>query len=408
MQRKIIKILLGRVGKNNIRYILDFLNFGIWYIISAVIALLVNVLINSNLTPEEFGKYSYIRSILDLLAVGLPLQLYASYLRFNTSGVSKVLKGLVYKTTIITTMLLMIIAYYLSHSILVLAFCLVIAYNERMYMARSVMDVKSVNIIKMLAVSITLLFILVVKTTGSDINSNIVLFAIGAGYFVSLFFYTKDYKEADDRGALKYQTIFIFTLPTLAIVIVNWLLSVSGQVIIKQYYGYEELSHYAIAQRLITVIKLFSGMMLMFYPMVYYREIASKNIKTIQLIRYGMSGIMFFIGLVALAFSNQIYLLLGASQYLKYTFYFKILVIGEVIFTISSFYGTYLGFSLQTYKSLIICSVGAAVNLLILFIFLGRLGIGTAAYAILVSDVIMAFLIYLFAYRGERKFLLVR
>lgn len=405
---RIVKILIGKIGKSNTRYILDFLSFGVWYIVSAVIALLINVLINSNLTPEEFGKYSYARSILDLLAVALTLQLYASYLRFNTKGVSKVLKGLVYKVTLISTVILGIVAYCITHNLIAVVFCLVIVYNERMYMARSVMDVRSVNLIKMLSVTVTLAFIIVLKVAGCGLDSGWILFALGLGYSISLFFYTKNYKENSDMGILTYKTIFVFTLPTLAIVIVNWLLSVSGQVIIKHYYGYEDLSHYAIAQRLIAVIKLFSGMMLMFYPMVYYREIATKNIKTIRLLRFGMSGIMVFIGVFAFIFTTQVYQLLGASKYVDYISFFRVLVVGEVIYTISTFYGTYLGFSLQTYKSLIICAVGAAINLLILFLFLDRYGIGIAAYAILISDIIMAFLIYLFAFRKEREYLLLQ
>lgn len=403
---RIIKKLLRRLGKSNTKYILDFLSFGIWYVISAFIALFVNVLINSSLTPEEFGKYTYSRSILDLLAIALPLQLYASYLRFNTKGVSVVLKSLVFRITIATSVILAIVAYILTHSIISITFCFLIAYNERMYMARSVMDVKSVNVIKMLSVSVTLLFIISLKMIGVKFDSNLILLALGLGYLISLYFYKKNYKEIDDRESLRYKTIFVFTLPTLAIVIVNWLLSVSGQVIIKQYYGYEELSHYAIAQRLIAVIKLFSGMMLMFYPMVYYREVAKKNIKTIKILRGSMSGIMIFIGIIAFLFTPYVYKILGASQYLEYIAFFRILVVGEVIFTISSFYGTYLGFSLQTYKSLIICALGAVVNLLILFAFLQTHGIGIAAYAILISDIIMAFLIYWFAYRKECVYLL--
>lgn len=405
---KIAKFLIRKAGKGNTRYLLDFFSFGAWYIISAVVALLVNVLINSNLTPEEFGKYSYARSILDLLAVSLTLQLYASYLRFNTNGVSSVLKGLVYKVTLVTTIVLGVIAFFITRNLFAVLFCLIIVYNERMYMARSVMDVKSVNLIKMLSVTVTFLFILGLKVTGASMDSGWILFALGLGYSIALFYYSKKYKGNDDKGVLTYKTIFIFTLPTLAIVIVNWLLSVSGQVIIKHYYGYEDLSHYAIAQRLIAVIKLFSGMMLMFYPMVYYREIATKKIKTIRMLRYGMSGIMLFIGLLAYIFTTQVYQLLGASQYLDYVSYFRVLVVGEVIYTISTFYGTYLGFSLQTYKSLIICAIGAIINLLILFLFLERFGIGTAAYAILISDIVMASMIYFFSYRKEREYLFVR
>lgn len=393
------------IGEGNFNYLKDFSSFGLWYFISAAVALVTTVIINSTMVPEELGKFSYNKSIIELCSTALSLTIYQSYLRFNIKGESIVLRKVVYWLTFVGVVVLSIIISFLTKSFWAIPFALLMVYNERYYLTRSMMDVRSVNQIGFLSVTITLGVIGALYLSGICIKSEYVFLAYGFGYAYSVRYYFKKYPENDDRGSLHLKTILKFSLPGFAIVVVNWLINLYGQVLIKELYGYTDVAKIAIAQRTITVIGLFSGLLLTFYPMIYYRIIDQKDGKSLVMLRVFMSSIMIIVGVFSFCFSGLLYRILGASQYIEYVDYFKILVISEVIRTIATFYSTYLGFALKTYISLIICAVGAIVNIVLLHVFLQSYVIGIAAVSILVSNIIMAVLIFLTAYRMERKYL---
>lgn len=402
---KVIKFLIRRFGKNISKYLIDFSSFGFWYMISSFLALIINVLINYSLEPIEYGKYSYNRSILELSASVLSLNIYASYLRFNVNGVSIVLKKYVCRITVIALLLLGAIVLYLTRSLLALPYILFLLYNERSYMARSVMDIKSVSVLRVGACLMTLFILSLLFYTKNTINSNIVLSSLGIGYALSLFFYNQKYREVDDKGVLSLKQILLFVLPSATIIIVNWLINLSGQVFIKHAYGYVDVANYAIAQRIISIIKLVSSMFMMFYPVVYFKEMNTKNYASVHKIRKYIIFLMTAITLFAFVFSKQLYCIMGASKYSDYIIYFNILLFSEWLFTISSFYAQYLAFVLKTHITLIICSVGAFINLAILYLFLNRYGVITAAYAVLISNIVMSIFYFFLSYRKEKEYM---
>lgn len=402
-QYKIIKILQRRLGKNILRYLLDFSSFGFWYIVASILALVINVLINYSLEPVEYGKYSYNRSILELAASLLTINIYASYLRFNVNGVSRVLKRLSIRITIIAAIFLTAILLYLTESLLALPFVFVLLYNERTYMARSIMDINSVSILRVGACIFTLMILYTFFALNFSISGDVVLMSLGLGYSLSVYFYNKKYEINEDDNSLSIKQILQFTIPSAAIIIVNWLINLSGQVFIKHEFGYEDVAHYAIAQRILSVIKMVSSMFMMFYPVVYFKEMSRANYTSVTKIRMYM--IVFFIAItsVAFVFSKQIYFLMGASKYEDYIIYFYILLVSEFLFTVSSFYAQYLTYILKTHITLIICAIGAVINVSILSLCLKTYGVITAAYAVLFSNVVMSLLYYFLSYKLEKK-----
>lgn len=400
-----LKRIESKIGTENMKYFKDFSNFGLWYFVSAFIAMLSTVIVNSSLVPEELGHYSYNKSVLDLFSTILSFTIYKSYLRFNTKGVSTVLKKLVYKITLVGGILLAGVAIVLTKNIIAIPFALLMAYDERFYFTRSVMDVKSVNKIRMIPVTITFLLIAIMFLLKIEIKGDYILLAYGVGYAYTILFYGKKYPTVDDKGSLKISTILKFSLPGFAIFVVNWLINLYGQVVIKEMYGYADVAKISIAQRSVLVIHLFSSLMLTFYPMVYYRIIEKKDKRSLLLLRSSMSFVIIVVGLFSFFFAELIYRILGASQYMDYVLYFRILVISSVIHTIASFYGNYLGYALKTYISLIICAIGAAVNVIMLHLLMPTYGLGVVAIAILSANIIMALLMFATAYRMEQKYM---
>lgn len=397
------KNIVGKLGSVSSSYLKDFSSFSVYYIASAVIVWLSTTIINANLSQEEYGKYSYYRSIFEFLGGVLSLAIYNCYLRFNTKGVSPKLRKLVLRIVALASFVLACICYYYTKSLLALFFVFVIVYNERLNFTRSVMDVKGVNHLRLFSALITAVILGSFYLLKINFRYEYVLFALGFGYMYSLRFFVSRNDIIIDNASFSYKDVFKYVLPLLLMTIVNWALNLSGQVVIKENFGFEEVATFGIAQRILAFLKLFSGMLLMFYPMVYYREIENKNFETIRLFRIGMSLLMIVVSALAFIFSDLIYTIFGATKYIDYTHYFRILVIAELIFTITTFYNTYIGYVLKTYITLIICSIGSIVNLIILC-FLNKFGIALAAYAILVANIIMSILYFLTAYRMERKY----
>lgn len=401
IQQKISKYL----GNDILKYITDLVNFGFWYFVSAGISLIIAIIVNKSLVPEELGRYSYQKSIIDLCASLVSINIYNAYLRFNTKGASVVLSSLTSKITKTGIIVLAIIIFIVTKSFIAIFYALFLIYSDRFYYARSLMDIKASNRIRMYSVCVTAIIIVLPFILKFNLNASYIFLAYGIGYGLMVLFKKSKYPKYDDTGELTYKTILLFALPGFGLVIVNWLINLSGQAMIKAYYGYVEVANFAIAQRTIAVIKLFSSLLIMFYPMVYYREIEQKNAKSLAILRTSMIILMLVVGGLAFIFSKQIYILLGAGKYIEYVHFFRLLVISEIIYTITSFYSAYLGFVIQTYKMLIVCSIGAIVNLGLLFLFLQKEGLIVAPVAILVSNIIMAIMLFCLSYPGERKYL---
>lgn len=398
--RKLLKYTLGK----NLRYYIDFIFFSFGFFISTFISLLITVLINKNLTQIELGEFSYNKSILEFSAYILTLTIYRSYLRFNTNGTSLVLKQIVNVITKISLSLLIIISYFLTNSLIASLFAFFILFEERLYFTRSVMYTSGVNKLRIGSYLLTLLSIFCFVLF-DNITAEKVLFSYGLGFLFAIFFYKKKFPINNDKGIVYAKDILFFCLPGLGSILVKWSLDVSAQLLLKEYFDFIEVSKFAVALRILMSIKLFSSLFMMFYPMVYYREIQKGNVNLITKMRFGMISFMFFISLLAFCFANQLYTLMGASSYLEYIGLFRILIIAEFIFIIGNFWGTYLSFALKTHISLFIVFIGALTNIIMLILTLKNYGIYMAAYSILVSNTLISLLLLNFSYRQEIKFL---
>ena len=100
---------------------------------------------------------------------------------------------------------------------------------------------------------------------------------------------------------------------------------------IKEYYTYEELSYFSIAQRCLLVLSLFTGLFLMFYPTIYFREIEKKNRPLLIKIRVLILITIALVTFLMIIFAKYIYIIMGASQYTEKIDIFRILLIAELL-----------------------------------------------------------------------------
>jgi len=399
------KWALSKANKEKVRYFIDFIYFAIGFFFATFLSMLISIQVNRNLVPEELGRLAYNKSILELSAFIFSLTLHRSYLRFNVNGISSVVKQLTSIVVKFAVILVGIVAYYLTNSWLPVLFSLFVLYEERIYFARSIMRIRDVNLLKIGAALITLCFIFVISKYG-NLNSNKVLFAYGLGFLLSLVFYRKEKsKIVHDRFDLPIKTVLLFALPGLISLLIKYSLDASAQVLLKSFFDFSEVAKFAIALRVMLAIKLFSALLMMFYPTIYYREIQTRNKRFIFSLRAAMVLIMFLISTAAYIFAKPLYILMGASAYIDYVEIFHVLIIAEFIFIIGNFWGTYLSFALKTHISMFIFGAGALINLFLLVAFLQRYGVYLAAWSILISNVVMTFLFIFLSLKPELKYL---
>tara|TARA_R110001606_G_scaffold292162_2_gene440087 strand:- start:2054 stop:2500 length:447 start_codon:yes stop_codon:yes gene_type:complete len=144
---------------------------------------------------------------------------------------------------------------------------------------------------------------------------------------------------------------------------------------------------------------------MMFFPVIYFREIKKKNGKFINKLRYLILFFMLIIIAFAIYFRELIYTLMGAAKYIEFTNLFGVLVVSEFIFVLGGLYGIYLAYALKTHYALLIYTAGATLNIIVLNFFLNTVGVNMAAYSILISNILMAVLFVIFSYSLEYKYI---
>lgn len=390
---------------NNLPYVKEFSGFAFGYFIAAIFSFLIISLVNKLLEPVEMGRYSYYKSIFELLYAILSVNIYSAYLRFNLNGENQKLTRLVLRVVLISTIILAHIVGLTMKCILCSLFSLVIFYNERMYFFRSLLDIKKLNWIRITPALITLSIIYITSFIyKKQLDASIIFIAYGLGYsFVLFFFSNNNYKI--DKSPVSVKKILAYCIPSVGLIIVDWILNLSSQILIKEYFSFSELSYYAVAQRLLLVVKLFSSLFLMFYPMVYFKEIKKRNFSFIVNARILILSTIFLIIILFFLLSKYIYILMGAESYLMHQNIFKVLLFSEFFKVASSIFGLFLTYKIQTYKNLIILSVGSILNVVLLLLFLQRYGLMMAAYSNLAANIIICVLYYFYSYKHELKYL---
>ena len=353
MKYRFQKKLLQSYSKDKIRYFYDFVFFGIGFFISSFIALIISILVNKGLSKEELGLFNYNKSILEFL----------TYV-FNITGLNVSLRSKVKKINYLAFILICLVAYYLTESIFSLFFAFFVFFEERLYLFRSLMLVKKVNFLKITVSLTTLIFISILVFT-DRLEPNYIFFCYGIGFLLSLFFKNNNYKKIDTEE-IKWKTILLYTFPVLGSMIVKLSLDIVSQYLIKDNFNPLELSKYAIATRVLLSVKVFSSLFMMFFPVIYFREIKKKNGKFINKLRYLILFFMLIIIAFAIYFRELIYTLMGAAKYIEFTNLFGVLVVSEFIFVLGGLYGIYLAYALKTHYALLIYTAGATLNIIVL------------------------------------------
>lgn len=386
------------------KYSKDFIYFSVGYMFCALLSLITTAIINKTLDRDSLGEYSYIKSLFDLVISVTSLGIYAAYLRFNTFGVNKSVSRFVLRYIIFATAITYIIFIFISKKYIASLYVLILFFNERTYYYRSIMKTETLNFLRLGAALITLLLIvLMFFYLPNQLSAYSIIFTYALGYFICLPFFLKKNDVEFNSIVISVGTIFKYSVPGALLTVIDWTFVFYSQHIIKENYGYFELAPYSIAQRALLCVKLFTGLYLMFYPTIYFREIERRNYKIVVKSRRLILLSLIFVVIICSIFASQIYCVMGASSYICNIEYFRLLIWADFFKVAASLYGLYLTYKIKTYQNLMIMSCGMIVDIVLLTLFVNTNGIISACYATIVSYMIVLLLMLYFSYKKERK-----
>jgi O-antigen/teichoic acid export membrane protein len=259
-------------------YSKDFIWFALGFFLTSFIALITSIVVNKNLDQENLGKLTYYKSLLELLSYVFTLLLYRSYLRFNAIKVSALTLKIVKSVSLFAVFVLSFISYFLTDSIFSVLFAFLIFYEERLYFFRSIMATSKLNLLRIGASGITLGSVLFI-TYFYSLKSDLVLFAYGLGFLITLFLLKSDFSKAEieDKEEVTLKKLLLFSLPALGSTLIKVSQDFGSQFFIKSFFDFSQLSTFSIALRVLLSVKLFSSLLMMYYPSIYFREIQKKK-----------------------------------------------------------------------------------------------------------------------------------
>lgn len=391
-------------------HVRKFASFGIGSIVAILISYLTTFILNKELERQSMGEYSYIFNILNLSFQVVSLTMYSSYLRFMVGydffKVVRFIKLYLYASTV----LFFFAIYFVYDDWRLLPFVLVILFNERLYFFRSKLDIGKYNFLNVLQKVIYLLalmfFIYYLKYSlaGNDVILYLgISYAIA--YLVSLLVGQKEQNTQNNSQPVAMKTIYVFSLVTMFTTVLNWVLSVSDQIVIEWFYGAEALAPYAVSFRVVSFIGLFTSIFISYYPTLYFREFESGKFANAMLFRRLFIGLLIFVTIVLFIFSDLAYKALGAADYLDELDYFYWLLFGELLRVIASIYMTYRTFRLQQGYIFASLSLVALLNVVLNIIFIPQYGPIAAAVSTFLSFVVYFFLSMVFSFLPEKRYI---
>lgn len=400
---------INKITKN--KHFNNFKGFIIGGVIAILLGYIANFLINRNLSKEDMGLFSYYYNLFGLLVTVFSINVYSTYLRFNTGKFNlEQLKKNVRLISVSATVVLGILIFIITRNVLISTYSFLILFNERTYFFRSEKKIRQMNGIKYLSSSVLIVGLLYFVKF-KELTFDKALLCYGFGYIISVivgWFIERKNKNCvfinyDDKESISLNKLLKYSIPVTLTTIVSWFSHVSDQVIMKQFLSLTELGTYAISYRIIVVIQIFTSLFLMYYPMLYFEEADNNNYSLINKIRNSFIFILLLITVVLIFSREYVYILLGATQYLEFTNIFIYLVIVEFIRIVSGLFLSFRSYTLQTTYALFAILIPTICQLVLNIVFIPKFGVYFAAFTQVASALIYLLITIFIAIIPERK-----
>ena len=386
--------------------ILQFIEFGLGYFVVLIVGYLLVRKINLSLSDIEMGRFSYVQSIVMIVAPVLYLAAPQAYLRFHEDHcVPTKLRAFLMPFYWFAFAALALLIFFCTRSFVALLYAFFPFFMEKTYFLRAQMEVRKLNILRTLELLLPLVA-LYVATSCMVPTGDMVLGFYGIGYAVAFLFRahgTGD-GEIDRKEVVRFLTPIVFTS------LLVYVLSNVSVVVSKHFWGYETAGQMGVAVRALLFLRSLITLFMMFYPMIYFREANKGNVSIVRLYRgvIVFSVALFSLGLVL--FAPFIYRILGASDYIDTVNVFRILVLAEFFNFLVDVYCLYFALEIKTWKGTIV-KAGSLTILLVGFLVVPYLHLSAGwrlpfiSTVILISAIAGAILGGTWALIGERRYI---
>ncbi|MFT4906445.1 MAG: O-antigen/teichoic acid export membrane protein [Oleispira sp.] len=382
-------------------------HFGFGSIVAVVVSYLSMYIINSTLSRAQMGEYAHLFNILNISVPLVSLSLYSAYLRFmpicNKFDLEVFVKTRLKASFLVFSLLI----YFYTGSVLIVSFAFILLVQERLYFFRSTLHIRNYNVLN-ISQKVIYLSVLVVFYFNYKLNAEIVFSLLGLSYFLSylLSFFLNKYSDGEflSSNNVQFNVVYKFCLMISMVSIINWILGISDQFMIEYYYGKEQLAPYAVTFRIVSLLGLFSGIFLSYYPTMYYRDVELGITSNVLLIRKVFVIGFIFVSLSMIVLGDSLYVIFGASEYIQEIEYFYWLILGEFFRIIASINMTYRSFKLQQHYSIIILTATAVINVVFNFLYMEEFGSIVACYSTLFSYLFYYLVSFLFSFMPEKKY----
>ncbi len=367
-----------------------------------------NVLINRYMPTEYLGSFSYNQSLLILFTSVYSIEVYSVYLRYIGYCNEKELLKVSRKILFIASLLFCITAILYFKSVYYIWFLGYMWMRERLYFFRSKMDINTYGRIKLLQYFISICFLIILILTG-NINHKTLLAGIGISYLILSFLYnfngkSKNADVSDDLPIVSEKEIIKYALPLSFNAIMVWVLGAADQMLIDKYLDALTLTYYSVGFRIINVIRIGIGVIMEYWPRFYFERMENHDYNAIKFMYMIFMAIVAILCIGTIIFSEQLYWLMGASQYSHMRWMYCVLALSEMFRLWGAINMTFQSYIKNNSINVICLSFLGGVKL-----FINWMNIENKGVFILLNSTCLCYLIYFFCsiYFGcfkERQF----
>lgn len=327
-----------------------------------------NVLINRFMPLEALGQYSYVQSVLALLISVCSMEIYSSYLRFVGFYSEKSLIKSVRVILAIASLLFILLSFIRFKEPMYILLFGSMWMSERLYFFRAKTHIRTYGRIKLTHYAIVLMALIALIVTNC-LNEKTVLLAIGSSYCIVALFYTFPCKAESSTGSkdelmvVKASELVKYALPLSFNAIVVWLLGAADQMLINKCLDATTLTYYSVGFRIITVIRIGTGIIMEYWPRFYFEKMENKQYELMKILYKIFIFIVMLLCVGTIMFSKYIYIIMGASSYLDYRWMFCVLALSEMFRQWGAINMTYQSYVKNNIINVVILTVLGVIKL---------------------------------------------
>lgn len=199
-----------------------------------------------------------------------------------------------------------------------------------------------------------------------------------------------------DRKLIKH--ILKYTIPLIPATVSSWVIDLSDRYIINHFFSSSEVGIYAIANKIVIILTVFSSAFMTSYPSFVFSNAKQKDAKD----KFGKILNYYFLifcilSIIITVFSKEIVMLMSQRTYWMSYKMVGFLTFGNFAFGMAFLVGSGMSIAKKSTYSMMISWISAIVNIILNMILIPKYGAVIAAITTMISYLIVFVLNYYFS-----------